>query len=127
VITQDEIHRSGAANVPDVLRMAPGVNVSRIDASTRAISIRGFNSRYSDKILVLIDGRSVYQPSFSGVYWDQIDVPLEDIERIEVIRGSIWRKSGRRRNVARFRPLRQYGLFRQPRWWSGSRWLARVP
>ncbi len=93
VITQDEIHRSGAANVPDVLRMAPGVNVSRIDASTRAISIRGFNSRYSDKILVLIDGRSVYQPSFSGVYWDQIDVPLEDIERIEVIRGpggTVW-------------------------------------
>jgi iron complex outermembrane recepter protein len=93
VITQDDIHRSGAANIPDVLRMAPGVNVARIDAGTWAISIRGFNSRYSNKILVLIDGRSVYQPSFSGVYWDQIDVPLEDIERIEVIRGpggTVW-------------------------------------
>jgi iron complex outermembrane receptor protein len=93
VISQEDIHRSGAANIPDVLRMAPGVNVARIDASTWAVSIRGFNSRYSDKILVLIDGRSVYQPSFSGVYWDQLDVPLEDIERIEVIRGpggTVW-------------------------------------
>jgi iron complex outermembrane receptor protein len=93
VITQDDIHRSGAANIPDVLRMAPGVNVARIDANAWAISIRGFNSRYSDKILVLIDGRSIYSPAFSGVYWDQIDVPLEDIERIEVIRGpggTVW-------------------------------------
>src|ERR1700744_3507757 len=60
VITQEDIRRSGATNIPDVLRMAPGVNVARIDASTWAVSIRGFNSRYSDKILVLIDGRSVY-------------------------------------------------------------------
>jgi iron complex outermembrane receptor protein len=93
VITQDDIHRSGAQNIPDVLRMAPGVNVARIDANAWAISIRGFNSRYSDKILVLIDGRSIYSPAFSGVYWDQIDVPLEDIERIEVIRGpggTVW-------------------------------------
>jgi iron complex outermembrane recepter protein len=87
VISQDDIRRSGAANIPDVLRMAPGVNVGRIDASTWAIGIRGFNGRYSNKILVLIDGRSVYQSSFSGVYWDQLDVPLEDIERIEIIRG----------------------------------------
>jgi len=87
VITQDDIHRSGAANIPDVLRMAPGVNVARVDANAWAISIRGFTSRYSDKLLVLIDGRSVYSASFSGVYWDQVDVPLEDIERIEIIRG----------------------------------------
>jgi iron complex outermembrane receptor protein len=87
VITQDDIHRSGAANIPDVLRMAPGVNVARVDANAWAISIRGFNSRYSDKILVLIDGRSIYSSAFSGVLWDQIDVPLEDIERIEIIRG----------------------------------------
>jgi iron complex outermembrane receptor protein len=87
VITQDDIRRSGATNIPDILRMAPGVNVARIDSNTWAISIRGFNDRYSNKILVLIDSRAVYQPSFSGVYWDQIDVPLEDIERIETIRG----------------------------------------
>ena len=87
VITQDDIRRSGATNIPDVLRMAPGVNVARIDANTWAISIRGFNGRYSDKVLILIDSRSVYMPSFSGAYWDQVDVPLEDIERIEIIRG----------------------------------------
>ncbi len=87
VITQDDIQRSGAANIPDVLRMAPGVDVAQIDANAWAIAIRGFNSRYVTKILVLIDGRDIYSPVFGGVYWDQIDVPLEDIERIEVIRG----------------------------------------
>ena len=87
VITQEDIRRSGATNIPDLLRMVPGVDVARITANTWAIAIRGFNLRYSDKVLVLIDGRSVYTPSFSGVYWDQQDVPLEDIERIEVIRG----------------------------------------
>jgi outer membrane receptor for ferrienterochelin and colicin len=76
-----------AAAVFVITQEAPSVNVARIDANTWAVSIRGFNSRYSDKILVLIDGRSVYSPSFSGVLWDQIDVPLEDIEQIEVIRG----------------------------------------
>src|SRR5579871_5731438 len=93
VITQDDIRRSGAVNVPDLLRMVPGVTVARIDANAWAISIRGFNMRYSDKVLVLVDGRSVYTPSFSGVYWDQLKVPLEDIERIEVIRGpggTVW-------------------------------------
>jgi iron complex outermembrane recepter protein len=87
VITQEEIHRSGATNIPDLLRMAPGVNVAQIDANSWAISIRGFNSRYADKVLVLIDGRSVFSPDTSGVFWDQQDVPLENIERIEVIRG----------------------------------------
>lgn len=87
VITQEDIHRSGAVNIPDVLRMAPGVNVARVDANAWAISIRGFNSRYSNKILVLIDGRSISSPAFAGVNWDQIGVPLEDIERIEIIRG----------------------------------------
>ena len=93
VITQEDIRHSGAFNVPDLLRMVPGVDVARIDANTWAISIRGFNTRYSDKVLVLIDGRSVYTPSFSGVYWDHLDVPLENIERIEVIRGpggTVW-------------------------------------
>jgi iron complex outermembrane recepter protein len=93
VITQVDIRRSGARNIPDLLRMVPGVDVARIDANTWAISIRGFNTRYSDKVLLLIDGRSVYTPSFSGVYWDQQDVPLENIDRIEVIRGpggTVW-------------------------------------
>jgi len=93
VITEEDIRRSGATNIPDLLRMVPGVEVARIDANSWAISIRGFNTRYSNKVLVLIDGRSVYSPSFSGVYWDQQAVPLEDIERVEVIRGpgaAVW-------------------------------------
>ncbi len=93
VITQDDIRHSGMTNIPDLLRMVPGVDVARIDANTWAISIRGFNYRYSTKVLVLIDGRTVYTPGFSGVYWDQQDVPLEDIDRIEVIRGpggTVW-------------------------------------
>ncbi len=93
VITRNDIRRSGMRNIPDLLRMAPGVNVARIDANAWAIGIRGFNNRYSTKVLVLIDGRTVYNPVFSGVYWDQQDVPLEDIERIEVIRGpggTVW-------------------------------------
>ena len=93
VIGQEDIRRSGATSLPGLLRLVPGVQVVRIDANAWAITIRGFNSRYSDKVLVLIDGRSVYTPSFSGVYWDQIDQPLEDIERIEVIRGpgaTVW-------------------------------------
>src|SRR5581483_2634385 len=87
VITQEDIRRSGAANIPDLLRMVPGVDVARVDANRWAISVRGFMDQHADKVLVLIDGRSVYSPSFSGVFWDMIDVPLEDIERIEVIRG----------------------------------------
>lgn len=93
VITQEDIRRSGATNIPDLLRMVPGVNVAQIDASSWAVSIRGFNDRYANKVLVLIDGRSVYSPDFGGVEWDQQDVPLEDIERIEVIRGpggTVW-------------------------------------
>ena len=93
VISQEDIRRSGAASIPDILRMAPGVDVQQIDANAWAISIRGFNSRYSNKVLVLIDGRTVYTPSFSGVLWDHLDMPLENIERIEVIRGpgaTVW-------------------------------------
>jgi len=93
VITQDDIRRSGATNIPDLLRLAPGVDVARIDANQWAISIRGFNDQYANKVLVLIDGRTVYNLTFSGVYWDMQDVPLEDIERIEIIRGpggTVW-------------------------------------
>jgi iron complex outermembrane receptor protein len=93
VITQEDIRSSGASNIPDLLRMAPGVNVARVDANTWAISIRGFNGIYADKLLVLVDGRSVYTPASPGVNWDQINVPLENIDRIEVIRGpggTVW-------------------------------------
>jgi iron complex outermembrane receptor protein len=93
VITQEDIRRSGATNIPDLLRMVPGVDVARIDHSTWAVSIRGFNGVYANKVQVLIDGRSVYHPAYSGVLWYAQDVPLEDLERIEVIRGpggTVW-------------------------------------
>src|SRR5579885_2316127 len=87
VITQEDISRSGATSIPDALRMVPGVEVAQIDQNKWAIASRGFNGRFDDKLLVLIDGRSVYTPLFSGVYWNIEDVVLEDVDRIEVIRG----------------------------------------
>ncbi len=87
VITQDDIRRSGATSIPEALRLAPGVNVAQIDSNKWAITARGFNGRFANKLLVLMDGRSVYTPLFSGVYWDIQDTLLDDIERIEVIRG----------------------------------------
>lgn len=87
VLTQDDIRRSGATTIPELLRMVPGVQVARIDANKWAVSIRGFNGRFANKLLVLKDGRSIYTPLFSGVYWEHQATPLEDIERIEVIRG----------------------------------------
>lgn len=87
VITQDEIHRSGATSIPEALRLAPGVQVARIDASRWSIGIRGFAGPLNRSVLVLIDGRAVYDPLFAGTYWDVQDTLLEDIDRIEVIRG----------------------------------------
>ncbi len=93
VITQEMIRRSGARCVPDVLRMVPGLHVARITANQWAVTSRGFNGTYANKLLVQIDGRSVYTPLFAGTYWESQDTPLEDIERIEVIRGpgaTVW-------------------------------------
>lgn len=93
VITQEDIRRSGATNIPDLLRMVPGMDVSQINGSTWAIGSRGFSQQFANKLQVTVDGRSVYSPTFSGVFWDTLDLPLCDIERIEVIRGpggSIW-------------------------------------
>lgn len=93
VITNEDIRRSGQTNVMEVLRMVPGMQVSRINSSSWAISARGFADEYANKMLVMIDGRSIYTPTFSGVYWDLVNQPLEDIDRIEVIRGpgaTVW-------------------------------------
>jgi iron complex outermembrane receptor protein len=87
VITEDDIRRSGMTTIPDLLRMAPGVDVAQINASQWAVSVRGFNGIYANKLLVLVDGRSIYNRIFSGVLWDTADLPLDDIDRIEVIRG----------------------------------------
>jgi iron complex outermembrane recepter protein len=87
VITQEDIRRSGLASIPELLRMVPGLTVAQIDASKWAITARGFDERLADKLLVLIDGRTVFDPLSSGVYWDVQDTVVEDIERIEVIRG----------------------------------------
>ncbi len=93
VITQEDLRRSGVTTIPEALRMVPGVQVARIDANKWAVTVRGFNDRFANKLLVLIDGRVVYTPLFSGVYWSDQDVLFEDVERIEVIRGpgaSLW-------------------------------------
>ncbi len=93
VLTEEDIRRSGATSIPELLRMVPGMDVARINENEWAISARGFNSQYATKLLVLVDGRSVYTPTFSGVYWNVVDTVLEDLDRIEVIRGpgaSLW-------------------------------------
>lgn len=93
VVTNDDIQRTGATSIPEALRIVPGMHVARVDGNKWAVSIRGFNGQFANKLLVLIDGRSVYTPLFAGVWWDQQDTMMEDIERIEVIRGpgaSLW-------------------------------------
>ncbi len=87
VISQDDIKRIGATSIPEALRLAPGIDVSRIDSNKWAVSARGFNGRFANKLLVLIDGRNTYTRAFAGVYWENHDVMLEDVDRIEVIRG----------------------------------------
>ncbi len=87
VITQEDIKRSSATTIPDLLRMVPGLHVAKMDANKWAVTSRGFNGRFANKLLVLMDGRSLYSPLFSGVFWDAQDTVLEDIDRIEIIRG----------------------------------------
>ena len=87
VITADDIWRSGFTTLPEVLRLVPGMDVSRVTSNTWALSARGFDGQFANKLLVLMDGRSLYTPTFAGVFWDDHDVPLDDIERIEVVRG----------------------------------------
>lgn len=93
VITQEEIRRSGLTTLPELLRLVPGLHVGQIDGNKWAVSARGFNGRFANKLLVLIDGRSIYSPKTTGVYWESQDMALEQIERIEVIRGpggTVW-------------------------------------
>jgi len=93
VITREDIKASGVNSLPEIFRMVPGMQVAQVDANTWAVTARGFNGQYGDKVLVLIDGRSIYSEIYAGVFWDQNDVALEDIDRIEVIRGpggSLW-------------------------------------
>ncbi len=93
VITQDDIRRSGVTSILEALRMAPGVQVARISTDKWSVSIRGFNGRYANNIQVLMDGRSVYNPLFSGTLWEQLDTYMEDIDRIGVVRGpsaAVW-------------------------------------
>jgi iron complex outermembrane receptor protein len=93
VITQEDIRRSGATSLPELLRRVPGIVVARIDNNKWAVGVRGFSERFDNKLLVQVDGRTVYNALFSGVYWDVVDYPLDNIERIEVVRGpgaSVW-------------------------------------
>src|SRR5688500_8032099 len=93
VITNDDIRRSGATSLPEALRMVPGLHVAPQTSNSWAVSARGFSSVSSEKLLVLSDTRSVYTPLFAGVLWDTQDYLLEDVERVEVIRGpgaSLW-------------------------------------
>lgn len=87
VITGQDIRRSGATSLPEALRLAPNLQVAQVDARNYAVTARGFNSPFENKLLVLIDGRTVYSPLFSGVFWDAQDVVLEDVDRIEVVSG----------------------------------------
>ena len=93
MISSDDIRRSEARTLVELLRLAPGVHLGQIDGGKWAMGIRGFTDRLARAMLVLIDGRPVYSPLFAGTYWEVQDVPLDDIDRIEVVRGpggSLW-------------------------------------
>lgn len=88
VISAEDLRRTGVTNIADALKMAPGIHVARIDANKWAVTSRGFNGRFANKLLALMDGRSIYTPTFAGVYWETQTRRIDDIERIEVIRGA---------------------------------------
>jgi iron complex outermembrane receptor protein len=93
VVSEKDIRRMGATSIPEALRMVPGLQVARMDANKWAITSRGFNGLFANNLLVMMDGRTIYTPFFSGVHWDVQDTVIEDIERIEVIRGpgaTVW-------------------------------------
>ncbi len=93
VVTEEDIARMGVTTLPDALRLVPGVQVAAIGNNRWAVSVRGFNSRFANSLLVMVDGRTVYSPLFSGTYWEMLDIPLAEIDRIEVIRGpgaAVW-------------------------------------
>jgi iron complex outermembrane recepter protein len=87
VVTQEDIRRLGITSLPDALRLVPGLDVAQVSSNEWAISSRGFNNQFSTKLLVLIDGRTVYTPASAAVFWNSLDLMMEDIDRIEVIRG----------------------------------------
>lgn len=87
VLTQEDIRRSGMTTVPELLRLVPGVQVAQINSNKWAVAVRGFNNLFADKVLVLVDGRTKYDRLNSGVFWESIDTPIDQIERIEVVRG----------------------------------------
>src|SRR5690606_12851181 len=87
VITAEDIRRSGATNIPEALKLASNLQVAQANSSQWAVSARGFNNVLSNKLLVMIDGRTVYTPLYAGVFWDIQNVILEDVDRIEVISG----------------------------------------
>jgi iron complex outermembrane receptor protein len=93
VLTSDDIRRSGATSIAEALRLVPGVNVAAVNSSQWSISARGYNNIFANKLLVLVDGRPVYSPVFAGVYWDAMQPILDDVDRVEVIRGpgaTVW-------------------------------------
>jgi iron complex outermembrane receptor protein len=93
VLSNDDLRRSGVTTVAEALRLVPGMQVAAIDSASWAISARGFNSQFANKLLAMIDGRTLYSPLYSGVYWDSQQVMLDDVDRIEVIRGpgaTVW-------------------------------------
>ena len=117
VVTGDDIRRAGITELPEALRLATGVDVARFNGETWGISARGFNISTANKMLVLIDGRSVYTPLFSGVFWGVQDVVLEDIDRIEVIRGpggALWGANPAPRRLPRAR--RERSMFSCATW-----------